>query len=96
MPKTSKKAIVVAQTTSKRSEMAPVDRKINDVIFDTKVNIAPFYSKDKDKFYCMVTIGQAQDKQFLITVRKDGRGVCVLTDYQDYQYAKKPTMSASV
>jgi hypothetical protein len=74
---------------TERKEMSLVDRKISAVNFETIVNINPIYSKDKDKWYLSITIGQKQDKQFFVTARKDGKGVCVMTDFEEYMFSPK-------
>jgi hypothetical protein len=67
-----------------RKEMKLVDRKIGEVVFQTKINIQPIYSKDQDKWFVKITLGDKQDKVILVTARKDGHGTCMLTDWSDY------------
>ena len=70
--------------------LAPVDFKIAGVLFSpTSVHFEPIYSKNKDQHYLKITIGENQDKVFLVTTRKDGRGVCTLTDFDDFKYTAK-------
>jgi hypothetical protein len=99
--KTGNAAVVKPEVikTEEKTQFKPmngVDKKINNVIFDTKVNITSFYSKKKDKHYCFITIGQEQDKKFAVYARKDGKGVCVMTDFEEYQYSKQPKFAATV
>ena len=95
-------AVEAGVTTTKKEgaveykPMAIVDRKINNVIFETKVNIATFYSKEKDKSYCIITLGQEQDKKFAVYARKDGKGVCCMTDFEDYQIQKAKKAAVTV
>jgi hypothetical protein len=86
----------VKEGAMEKKEMKIIDRRVGDVIFDTKVNLQPIYSKDKDKHYLKITVGENQDKVFLVTARSDGKGICVLTDYEDFQYNPRPTISSKI
>lgn len=69
-----------------KKEMGLLDKSISEVVFSTKVNVTPIYSKDQDKWYLRITLGKDQDKVILITSRKDGKGVCAMTDWEKYMY----------
>ena len=88
--------VIYKDGAEERKPMALVDKKINSVMFDTKVSISTFYSKEHDKTYCFITLGQNQDKKFAIYARKDGKGVCTMTDWEDYQYTTSPKFKDAV
>ena len=75
-------------------------RKIGDIEFETKVNIRQIYSKDNDKWYTLITLGQAQDKKFMVVARKDGKGTTLITDYTEYMRlegaVRKPSEVAKI
>lgn len=100
MAKKNGKPAVKAEVTSspvvEKKELKLVDRRVSDVIFDTKVNLQTIFSSGKDKYYLKITLGENQDKVFLVTARSDGKGVCVLTDYEEYQYNPKPSIMSKV
>ena len=67
-----------------RKEMGIASKEISDILFETKVNIRQIYSKDNDRWLTLITLGENQDKKFLIAARKDGRGTTLLTDWENY------------
>ena len=87
---------VVTQSEAKL-DLAPVAYSIGGVLFsETNVHIEPIFSRKNNKHYLKITIGVNQDKVFMVTTRKDGRGVCTLTDWKDYQYKGKTILEQKV
>ena len=67
-----------------KKELGFVDEKLFKMIFKTKVHIKQVYGKEKDKWFTVITIGENQDKTFIVTSRKDGKGTCLCTDWDEY------------
>ena len=86
----------ITSDKAQQKPMAPVDYAIKSVIFETKVCFEPIYSKGKDRFYFKCTYGQEQDKVIFLTMRKDGRGICAMTDHEEYMFNPKNKMRKQV
>jgi len=69
-----------------RKEMFPLSFRIGDVIFETKLALQHIKATETGMNYWKLTIGKEQDKNILFCSRKDGKGVCAITDWEAYQY----------
>jgi hypothetical protein len=81
-------------TEAPKKDMGLLDKRIGDVTFETKVTIEPIYSKAKDTTYLKLTLGEAQDKVIFVSMRRDGKGVSCMTDWDAYKYqGRRPVLS---
>ena len=60
-------------------------RELEKMAFETTVNIKQVKGKESGKWLTIITIGEQQDKTFLVTSRKDGSGTCLMTNWEEYQ-----------
>jgi hypothetical protein len=78
----------VVRPEAQRLDLQLVDLKIRDHAFETKVQFVPVYSKKNDKWYLKISFGGSLERTIFVSARKDGKGVCVLTDWERFQYRK--------
>jgi len=88
--------VIQKANVPERPPMGLVDNRVNSVIFETKVSINTYTSRKTGKSYCDVIIGAEQDKKFSIYARKDGKGVCVMTDWAEYMLENSPKFNKTV
>ena len=70
---------------SKKKEMKFADAGVLErTTFDTFVTIKQVQQKESGRWFTIITVGEKQDKTFLVTGRKDGKGTSLMTDWEDY------------
>ena len=77
------------EEVAEKKEMGFVDPSIFAKVFATNVNIKQVKSNVSGRWITIITLGKLQDKVFLVTARKDGQGVTLLTDWDEYMVNKE-------
>lgn len=67
-----------------KKDMGFADSRLFEKVFATNVNIKQVKSKSTGRWICIITLGENQDKVFMVNSRKDGNGVSLITDWPDY------------
>lgn len=65
-----------------------VDSKVLGVVYETKICIKQIKSNASGKWLTILTIGENQDINFVITARNDGGGTCLSTDHEPFKQKK--------